>query len=207
MIRLQDLCLSFEGQQVLKHCSLQVPAGGRIALMGPSGCGKTSLINIIAGVQTPDSGRAQVEGRVSYVFQEPALFPWLNALENVNVVLSDRPDTLPRARELLEQAGLEDSLCKYPHQLSGGQKQRVAICRALAYGGDVLLLDEPLKGLDPQTRDSVAALIRGETQGKTLLLVTHDLQEAQALCPEIYVYQAGTFVPASAPSVDLRPEI
>ena len=167
MIQLKDLCLSFGGQQVLQNCSLQVSQGRHIALMGPSGCGKTSLINIIAGLLQPDSGNVQVNGRVSYVFQEPALFPWLNALENVNVVLSDRPDTLSDASRWLEQAGLTDCLHKYPAQLSGGQKQRVAICRALAFGGDVLLLDEPLNGLDPQTRDAVAALIRQETRDKT----------------------------------------
>ena len=207
MIQLKDLCLSFGGQQVLQNCSLQVSQGRHIALMGPSGCGKTSLINIIAGLLQPDSGNVQVNGRVSYVFQEPALFPWLNALENVNVVLSDRPDTLSDASCWLEQAGLTDCLYKYPAQLSGGQKQRVAICRALAFGGDVLLLDEPLKGLDPQTRDAVAALILQETRDKTLLLVTHDVQEARALCQEIYVYQTGTFLLAEEPPVDFSPEV
>jgi len=207
MIQLKDLCLSFGGQQVLQNCSLQVSQGRHIALMGPSGCGKTSLINIIAGLLQPDSGNVQVNGRVSYVFQEPALFPWLNALENVNVVLADRPDTLSDASRWLEQAGLTDCLHKYPAQLSGGQKQRVAICRALAFGGDVLLLDEPLKGLDPQTRDAVAALIRQETRDKTLLLVTHDVQEARALCQEIYGYQNGTFLPVQESPIDFPAKV
>ena len=194
MIALKDLSLSYKGQQVLKNCSLQVETGSRIALMGPSGCGKTSLINIIAGVLTPDSGKAEVCGQVSYVFQEPALFPWLTAAQNVNAVLSDKADTMSEALHRLEQVGLRDCADKYPHQLSGGQKQRVAIARALAYGGDVLLLDEPLKGLDPQTRDRVTALLREEGRGKTLLLVTHDITEAQALCDRVLVYRDGTFV-------------
>ena len=193
MIALKDLSLSYKGQQVLKNCSLQVETGSRIALMGPSGCGKTSLINIIAGVLSPDSGKAQVDGRVSYVFQEPALFPWLTAAQNINVVLSDKAETMPEALHWLERVDLSDCADKYPHQLSGGQKQRVAICRALAYGGDVLLLDEPLKGLDPDTRDRVIALLREQSHGKTLLLVTHDLSEAQALCDRILVYGDGTF--------------
>lgn len=193
MITIDRLTLSYGSQQVLKDCSLRVEAGSRVALMGPSGCGKTSLINVIAGLLTPDSGKVSVNGKVSYVFQEPALFPWLTAVDNINVVLSDRPETLPRAEQLLEAVGLSDCRDKYPHQLSGGQKQRIAICRALAYGGDILLLDEPLKGLDADTRDQVSALLRQEWTGKTLLLVTHDPSEAQSLCDRVYRWQEGTF--------------
>lgn len=193
MITIDRLTLSYGSQQVLKDCSLQVEPGSRVALMGPSGCGKTSLINVIAGLLTPDSGKVSVNGKVSYVFQEPALFPWLTAVDNINVVLSDGPETLPRAEQLLEAVGLSDCRDKYPHQLSGGQKQRIAICRALAYGGDILLLDEPLKGLDADTRDQVSALLRQEWTGKTLLLVTHDPSEAQSLCDRVYRWQEGTF--------------
>ena len=193
MITIDRLTLSYGSQQVLKDCSLRVETGSRLALMGPSGCGKTSLINVIAGLLTPDSGKVSVNGKVSYVFQEPALFPWLTAVDNINVVLSDGPETLPRAEQLLEAVGLSDCRDKYPHQLSGGQKQRIAICRALAYGGDILLLDEPLKGLDADTRDQVSALLRQEWTGKTLLLVTHDPSEAQSLCDRVYRWQEGTF--------------
>lgn len=193
MIAIDRLNVAYGDASVLKDCALRVTAGRRIALMGPSGCGKTTLINAIAGLAAPDSGSIQVNGRVSYVFQEPALFPWLTAEENVNVVLSDKPDTLPQARRWLEEAGLADSLNKYPHQLSGGQKQRVAICRALAFGGDILLLDEPLKGLDPDTREQVANLILNTWKDKTLLLVTHDQWEAQTLCDTVLRYQDGRF--------------
>lgn len=193
MIQIHNLNLSFSGQQVLKNCALQVAPGEQVALMGPSGCGKTTLINVIAGLQTPDSGEIQLGGHISYVFQEPALFPWLTALENINVVLSDSAATLPQARQWLAAAGLADCEGKYPHQLSGGQKQRIALCRALAYGGDILLLDEPLKGLDPQTRDIILSLIQRKWAGKTLLLVTHEEEEARALCQKIYRYAEGTF--------------
>ena len=193
MISIDGLTLSYDGQQVLKDCSLRVEAGSRVALMGPSGCGKTSLINVIASLLTPDAGRVRVEGKVSYVFQEPALFPWLTAVENINVVMSDSPATLSRAESLLDAVGLSDCRDKYPHQLSGGQKQRIAICRALAYGGDILLLDEPLKGLDPDTRAQVSALLLEEWAGKTLLLVTHDQAEAESLCDRVYRWQEGTF--------------
>ena len=193
MIAIDRLNVAYGNASVLEDCALRVTAGSRIALMGPSGCGKTTLINAIAGLAAPDSGSIQVNGRVSYVFQEPALFPWLTAEENVNVVLSDKRDTLLQARRWLEEAGLADSLNKYPHQLSGGQKQRVAICRALAFGGDILLLDEPLKGLDPDTREQVANLILNTWKDKTLLLVTHDQWEAQTLCDTVLRYQNGRF--------------
>ena len=193
MIAIEGLNIAYNGAQVLQNCALRVEKNSRIALMGPSGCGKTTLINAIAGLVTPDSGRITVNGRVSYVFQEPSLFPWLTALENVNVVLSDKPDTLALSRRWLEEAELGDCLDKYPHQLSGGQKQRVAICRALAFGGDILLLDEPLKGLDPDTRARVADLILRESKEKTLLLVTHDQWEAQTLCETVLRYRDGRF--------------
>lgn len=194
MICIENLTVAFDGQTVLKNCSLTVSAGQRVALMGASGSGKTTLINVIAGLVKPDAGVVTVKGKVSYVFQEPALFPWLTALENVNVVLSDGPSTLPQAEAWLREAGLAEHLHKYPHQLSGGQKQRVALCRALAYGGEILLLDEPLKGLDADTRERVVALINRECRDKTLLLVTHDPQEATLLCDTVLQYKDGQFV-------------
>ena len=194
MIGIENLTLAFDGQTVLQNCSLTVPAGQHVALMGASGSGKTTLINVIAGLVKPDSGTVTVKGKVSYVFQEPALFPWLTALENVNVVLSDGPSTLSQAEAWLREAGLAEHLHKYPHQLSGGQKQRVALCRALAYGGDILLLDEPLKGLDADTRERVVALLRRECRDKTLLLVTHDPQEATLLCDTVLQYKDGQFI-------------
>ena len=194
MIAIDRLNITYGGKPVLKDCTLRVEPGSRIALMGPSGCGKTTLINAIAGLATTAGGSIQVNGRVSYVFQEPALFPWLTALENVNVVLSDGPSTLSQAEAWLREAGLAEHLHKYPHQLSGGQKQRVALCRALAYGGEILLLDEPLKGLDADTRERVVALLRRECKDKTLLLVTHDPQEAALLCDTVLQYKDGQFV-------------
>ena len=193
MIRIEHLTVAYGDQKVLKDCSLTVPAGGHVALMGASGSGKTTLINVIAGLLKPDAGTVSVTGKVSYVFQEPALFPWLTALENVNVVLSDGPATRQEAESWLIRAGLEDCLHKYPHQMSGGQKQRVALCRALAYGGDILLLDEPLKGLDADTRDRVVELLRRACADKTLLLVTHDPREAEALCDSVLTYRDGRF--------------
>lgn len=192
MIRLENITLSYGGQTVLQDCTLRVQAGARVALMGPSGCGKTSLLNAVAGELSLPG--VTVAGAVSYVFQESALFPWLTAAENVNVVLGDSADTLPQAKDWLAQAGLEVCADKYPHQLSGGQKRRVAILRALAYGGDVLLLDEPFQGLDETAQQRMAELIGQVWAGRTLLLATHDVWEAELLGCHVLTYSDGKFV-------------
>ena len=194
MIRIEKLRVSYGSETVLRDCSLHIPAGAKVALMGPSGCGKTTLLGVVAGLVRPESGQVATAGQVSYVFQDAALFPWLTALENINVVLSDTPATRDEARRLLQAAELADCADKYPRQLSGGQKQRIAICRALAYGGDILLLDEPLKGLDPETREKIIALILRESKDMAVLLVTHDRREAEALCDTVYTYSNGRFV-------------
>lgn len=192
MIRLEKMALAYGEQRVLRDCSLRVEEGERVALMGASGCGKTTLLQAVAGLLPTDA--AAVNGTVSYVFQESALFPWLTAAENVNVVLGDSADTMSEAQDWLTAVGLADCCGKYPHQLSGGQKQRVSIARALAYGGDILLLDEPFQGLDETTRQQMAALIDQEWAGKTLLLATHDLQEAELLHCRVLTYRDGQFV-------------
>ena len=189
MIDFKDITLAYGGETVLQNCSLRVAQGQHIALMGPSGCGKTTLLNIAAGLLPADG--AEVHGTVSYAFQEPALFPWLTAAENINAVLSDTPATLPQANEWLAAVGLADCADKYPHQLSGGQKQRVSIARALAYGGEILLLDEPFRGLDEATRARIAGLIGREWNGRTLLLATHDPREAALLECTVLHYRGG----------------
>jgi len=194
MIKLHGLCVSYGREQVLHACSMHIEPGSRVALMGPSGCGKTTLLHVTAGLLQPQKGTVSVNGSVSCLFQEPSLFPWLTAVENINVVLSDTTKTVSEAEAWLCAAGLSDCRDKYPHQLSGGQKQRVAICRALAYGGDILLLDEPLKGLDDETKSVVAELILHATAGKTVLTASHDMDEIRLLCDQVYTWQNGCFV-------------
>lgn len=191
MIKLRALSLAYDGQQVLRNCSLSLAKGERVALMGPSGCGKTTLLRCVAGLLSPQSGSVERKGRVAFVFQEPRLLPWLTAEENIAVVL-EKGSPLPR--QLLGACGLAQAANKYPYELSGGMQQRVAIARALAYDGDILLLDEPLKGFDEALHEEMAALIARYAQGKTLLLATHDRTEAETLCQRVLVYREGTFV-------------
>lgn len=194
MLELKNVSLSYGDLRVLRDVCLRLDPGKRIAVMGPSGCGKTSLLRVIAGLQSPDSGTVErTAQRLSFVFQEPRLLPWRTAAENVNAVLSDRAQTMPQARAWLERLELGEAAEQYPAALSGGMQQRVAIARALAYDAPVLLLDEPFRGLDAALRARVIACIAAETQGRTLVLATHDPADADALGCTVYAYAGGTF--------------
>ena len=182
MLKLDNICLSFEGREVLNNVCLELRHGERIALMGPSGRGKTSLLRIIAGLQKPDSGTVENSFRsLSFMFQEPRLLPWLKAWENVNLLLSDSEKTKEQAMELLCSFDLCADGEKYPAELSGGMQQRVALARALAVNADLYLMDEPFKAMDEKLRfDSVERSSRlvGDA---AVLLVTHDIREAEAM--------------------------
>lgn len=181
--------LSFGERAVLRDFSLVVPGGEKCVLMGASGSGKTSVLRLAAGLLRPTAGRVlggAPGALVSMQFQEPRLLPWLTAEENVNLALSGRRSTRPAARAWLERAGLSDAAGLYPADLSGGMQQRVALCRALAAPYDILLLDEPFRGLDGDTKAQIMALTADAVSGKlsdgvprTLLLVTHDADEAR----------------------------
>lgn len=189
MIEVKELGISFGGTDVLRNVSMVIPSGTHAALMGPSGCGKTTLLRCIAGLARPDTGSVQAAGRISMVFQEPRLFPWMTAAENIDLVLP-----APGAAKWLEKAGLSDAAGKYPSELSGGMRQRLSILRALAYGGDIILMDEPFKELDEDRQREIAALIAQETAGKTLLLVTHDKSDLSGLTDVLYEYENQNFL-------------
>ena len=193
MIDIRSLSLAYDGQAVLEELSLRIPDGARIALMGPSGCGKTTLLRLIAGLSCPDGGTLSVAGRISCVFQEPRLFPWLTARQNIELVLDKQERGT--ADRWLESARLSGCADKYPGEMSGGQCQRVSILRALTAPYDILLLDEPLKGLDEALRADILTLIDSCAAGKTLVLATHDARDAAGLGARIYEYENRTFIP------------
>lgn len=160
---------------VLDHLSLDFPAGKVTAVMGPSGCGKTTLLRLFAGIISPSLGNVTCEtDRISFLFQDTALLPWLTAAENVNLVLSDSKKTLPIAKEWLARVMLADEANNFPSTLSGGMRQRVALARALAYDAELLLLDEPFRGMDEKLHEQMRELICHVCHGKTIILVTHD---------------------------------
>ena len=180
MLKLHNLTLRYGDHTVLHNVCLTLKPGQRIAVMGPSGCGKTTLLRIAMGLLKPTEGSVENTFQtISAVFQEPRLLPWRTALENVNLVLGDGKQTLPQAENALCQMDLRDAADKYPKELSGGMQQRVAIARALAVKSDLLILDEPFKGLDEALREQVIGEV-SRTKA-AVLLVTHDKQEAQML--------------------------
>ena len=184
MLKLTDISHSYGDHTVLRGFNLTLEPGQRVALMGPSGCGKTTLLRIALGLVKPSGGRVENTFRkTAAVFQEPRLLPWRTALENVNLVLSDGKTTLSGAKRYLDMVGLAEAADKCPRELSGGMQQRVALARALAVEGDLLILDEPFKGLDEELRQQIMALVGGTDTA--ILLVTHEEKEAEALGCEI----------------------
>jgi len=176
MVRIRDVTLSFGDKLVLDRFSIELPGEGVICLSGPSGCGKTTLFRLIAGLIRPQSGEISVGfNKISYMFQEDRLLPWLSALKNVEAVLP--PGEKDRAGLILSELGLGGELHALPSELSGGMKRRVALARALAFGGDLLLLDEPFTGLEQELMEKLAAYI--QKQRRTIYVITHSEKEIE----------------------------
>lgn len=182
-IAIEDAQKAYDGKVVLDHFSLRLPQIGAVCLFGPSGCGKTTLLNILSGLEPLDGGCVALpkEARICRVFQEDRLLPWISARENIELVLPNGKHRRKTADAWLEAVGLEGEEERLPGELSGGMRQRVSLARALAFGGDVFLLDEPFHALDPETKTRLMRLIQQETKRSLLLLVTHDPKEAQQL--------------------------
>ena len=177
MITVKNLKKSFDSKILFDGFDMRLPDKGMFFLSGPSGSGKTTLLRIICGLDTDFDGFVELDGIISYVFQENRLIPSLTAYENVFEVCHDKD----KALALLEKTGLGDDTGKYPAQLSGGMNRRVAISRALAFEHDILLLDEPFTALDGEIKTTVISLIKELEKDRLVLLVSHDAEEAQAL--------------------------
>ena len=187
----------------LDHVSLQVNEGEFVCLVGPSGCGKTTLLNIIAGLEKPDSGRVLADGKPVtgpgrdrlVMFQESALFPWLDVFGNVLFPLKLKPQLTNRdrrdvARYYLELVGLTRFEHSNIHELSGGMKQRVALARSLAPNPRVLLMDEPFAALDALTREQLYGDLQRiwKERKKTIVFVTHNVREAACLGDRVLLF-------------------
>src|SRR6476469_2912951 len=203
-LELQNLHRDFGAVKALDGIEIELGEGEFLSLLGPSGCGKTTALRLVAGFDSPDSGRIVVDGKditgmppnkrdMGMVFQAYSLFPNMTAEQNVEYGLRirKRPKDGRRARvgELLDLVGLADAGKRYPHQLSGGMQQRVALARALAIEPSVLLLDEPLSALDAKVRVQLREEIRRIQLrlGITTIYVTHDQEEALSISDRVAV--------------------
>ena len=168
-----------------KDLSFAVNEGEFVAIIGPSGCGKTTLLSLAAGLLKPSEGTIESSGTFGYMLQKDELFPWRTIEKNIFLPLEimhrNNATQRERAIDLAKKYGLGDFLKSYPSQLSGGMRRRVAILRALLAEYDLLFLDEPFKGLDQETKEIVMADTRRRCAGRTVLFVTHDPAELEAL--------------------------
>jgi NitT/TauT family transport system ATP-binding protein len=179
MIQLRDVNAGYPEKEVLHRLSLTLPEKGAVAIMAPSGFGKTTFLRLLAGLIQPTAGKITdlKNKKIAFLFQEDRLLPWLTALKNVEIV-SD-PETARFWLNEMEISGVS----QYPHAMSGGMQRRVALARAMAFGGDLLLLDEPFKGLDEALKTRIAQRVRN--QFPLTVLSVHDQQEAALMEAEI----------------------
>ncbi|HEL2595383.1 TPA: amino acid ABC transporter ATP-binding protein [Streptococcus suis] len=203
MLELRKLSKRFEDKQIFSNYDLVIPEGKIVAIVGQSGGGKTTLLRMLAGLETIDSGTLMYNGQelpleelgkrhlLGFVFQDFQLFPHLSVLENL--VLSpmktqnmSRSEVEDKALKLLDTLGLANHATAYPFSLSGGQKQRVALARAMMIDPEIIGYDEPTSALDPELRKEVEKLIlENRATGITQIVVTHDMQFAENIADEI----------------------
>ena len=207
-LSVKNINKSFDGKAVLNDLTFDLLEGEFLSILGPSGCGKTTLLRILIGLESADSGvilkggkdiskLSSYERGMGIVFQNYALFPNMTVLENVKYALTLRRETKKNAEAIalktLEQVGLMDQMHKRPNQLSGGQQQRVAIARTLATNPDIILLDEPISALDVTNREIMKAELKSlqKTFNVTMLFITHDQEEAFFLSDRVMVMHDG----------------
>ena len=220
LLKIEHLTKKFEDNMILDDVSLTVHRGEVIVVVGPSGCGKSTMLRCINALEPTQGGSIEIEGqqisqssknltqlrqKIGMVFQSYELFPHLTVLNNIllapaKVQKRDKEEVKKEALELLERVGLKDKADSFPRQLSGGQKQRVAIVRALCMHPEILLFDEVTAALDPEmVREVLDVMLQLAEQGKTMLIVTHEMQFARAIADRVIFLEGGKIVEDSDP--------
>lgn len=203
MLELKNISKKFKDKEILSNFNLKVEENKILAIVGPSGGGKTTLLRMLAGLESIDTGEIILNGEnlslnelekrnlLGFVFQDFQLFPHMTVLENlvispIQTMGIKKDEAEAKAIKLLEQLGLENHCKSYPHSLSGGQKQRVALARAMMIEPKIIGYDEPTSALDPELRLEVEKLIlQNKKLGITQIVVTHDLQFAENIADDI----------------------
>lgn len=185
MIELKNVNFSYSGEPVLRNFSLSVGRGECVCLWGPSGCGKTTVFRIIAGLETAESGRVIAPSKLSVVFQEDRLLPFMSLKKNIMLPL-EKSDS-DRVSALLVEAGLGEFETMSARDLSGGMSRRAAIVRAVAFCGDALILDEPFNGIDGDNKQKIVAMLHREVldRGIPIIMATHVAEDAELLGAKI----------------------
>ena len=186
-IKIENLYKSYQEKQVLENLNMELAEGRITCIMAPSGKGKTTLLRILIGLEKADSGKitGMEDKDISVVFQEDRLCENLNVLSNIRLVQREKKEEkqefLKKVQKGLEEVGLLECSYQPVRELSGGMKRRVAILRALYAKWDILFLDEPFKGLDKDMKERVILFLKKSCEGKTVICITHEEKEAEAL--------------------------
>ena len=216
LLEVRNLIKRFGESPVLDDISLTVKKGEVVVILGPSGCGKSTLLRCINALEDIQGGEILIDGenilsggkhnpKVGMVFQSYDLFPHLTVLDNITlapckVQKLDKAQVRDEARELLKRVGLSDKEKSYPRELSGGQKQRVAIVRSLIMHPELLLFDEVTAALDPEmVREVLEVILDLAKQGKTMMIVTHEMQFARAIADRVIMIDGGKIIEENPP--------
>lgn len=220
ILEVQELCKSFDGNDVLKGISTTIKKGDVLALIGPSGCGKSTFLRSLNLLEVPTSGHVLFEGtdltdktvdinkvreKIGMVFQQFNLFPNMTIRENIMLApvklgKMTKDEANKRADELLTRIGLFDKADAYPAQLSGGQKQRIAIVRSLAMNPEIILFDEPTSALDPEMVGEVLSVMKElAADGMTMVVVTHEMGFAREVANRVMFINEGVIQEENAP--------
>ena len=183
MIEVKNLSFSFEKNTVISDLSFSIEKGKTYCIMGRSGVGKTTLLRLLAGILKSEKGRIVYKQDVkkSFVFQENRLVPWMNVYDTLKYITKDEN----AVKSALIETSLYEEKEKMPDELSGGMARRLSIARAIAYGGEVFFIDEPLYGLDVKTSEGILELIKNTLNDKTAIVITHSPEEAFYLSDKI----------------------